>query len=274
MKLADKVVVVTGGGSGIGKALCHRFKQEGARAIVVADIDAEAAQRVADSIDGLGLSCDVSDEQQIKALVQQAEDSYGQIDLFCSNAGVGFGDGGRAATGASNKQWQLNWDINVMAHVYAARAVIPGMVARGGGYLLQTCSAAGLLSQIGDAAYSTTKHAAIGLAESLAISHGDEGIKVSILCPQYVATRMIGLEEGDDYSDRDGVISPEQAAAAVVEGLDKEAFLILTHPEVEAYRQHKAANYDRWLGGMRKLRRALFGDKEDVGIADLTHVNK
>jgi NAD(P)-dependent dehydrogenase (short-subunit alcohol dehydrogenase family) len=274
MKLADKVVVVTGGGSGIGKALCYRFQQEGARAVVVADIDGEAAQRVAKAIDGLGLACDVADEQQIKTLVQTVEDRYGQIDLFCSNAGVAFGDGGRVASGASNKHWQLSWDINVMAHLYAARAVIPGMAARGGGYLLQTCSAAGLLSQIGDTAYSTTKHAAIGLAEALAISHGDEGIKVSILCPQYVATPMIGLQEGDDYADRDGVISPGQAAAMVVEGLDKEQFLILTHPEVEGYRQHKAANYDRWLGGMRKLRRMLFGDKEAVDLTDLTNVNK
>lgn len=274
MKLLDKVAVVTGGGSGIGKAMCLRFHQEGARAVIVADINEAAAQAVAHEIGGLAISCDVSDELQVEALVKTVEQSYGQLDLFCSNAGVGFGDGGSSATGATNQQWQLNWGINVMAHVYAARAAIPGMTERGGGYLLQTCSAAGLLSQIGDAAYSSTKHAAIGLAESLSITHGDDGIKVSVLCPQYVATKMIGIEEGEDFSDKAGVISPEQAADSVVSGLASEQFLILTHPEVETYRQNKAANYDRWLGGMRKLRRSLFGGKDTMEIGDLSNVNK
>lgn len=274
MKVLGKVVVVTGGGSGIGKALCQRFHREGAKAIVVADINEAAAKAVAATVGGVGVACDVSDEQQVLSLVKNTEQTYGSLDLFCSNAGIGFGDGGRAATGASNEQWQLSWGVNVMAHVYAARAAIPGMVERGGGYLLQTCSAAGLLSQIGDAAYSTTKHAAVGLAESLAISHGDEGVKVSVLCPQYVATPMIGIAEGEDFSDKDGVISPDQLADIVVQGLDQEQFLILTHPEVENYRQSKAANYDRWLGGMRKLRRLLFGDKQDMDIGDLTGVNK
>ena len=274
MQLAGKVVVVTGGASGIGKAMCLRFKQAGASTVVVSDINEAAARTVADAVGGLAIACDVSNETEVKALVKNVEQSCGRIDLFCSNAGVGFGDGGAAATGASNQQWQLCWDVNVMAHVYAARAVIPGMVTQGGGYLLQTCSAAGLLSQIGDASYSTTKHAAIGFAESLAITHGDQGIKVSILCPQYVATKMIGIEEGEDFSDRAGVISPAQAAEIVLAGLQAENFLILTHPEVETYRQSKASNYDRWLGGMRKLRRSLFGDRESVSIAELTSVNK
>ena len=255
MNLKGKNVIVTGGGSGIGKALCERFSAEGAK-LVVADINQSQAQSVAASIDALAVTCDVSKEADIQSLVEQAEAYFGVVDLFCSNAGVGLGQPD-LATSADNVVWQKCWDIHVMAHVYAARAVLPSMIERGQGYFLQTVSAAGLLSQMDDAAYSTTKHAAIGFAESLSISHGDQGIKVSVICPQYVATPIIGLTEEDDISGLPGVISTEQLADCVIDGLAEEQFLILPHPEVADFIQRKAGDYDRWLGGMRRLRRSL-----------------
>lgn len=258
MELANKVVVVTGGAQGIGKALCERFAREGAT-VMVADLNLAAAQTVADAIGGHALVCDVSSETQVQALVCHTQETLGPIDLFCSNAGIAVGDGGPNATSADNNVWQRCWDIHVMAHVYAARAALPSMIERGSGYFLQTVSAAGLLNQIGDAAYSTTKHAALGFAESLAITHGDQGIKVSALCPQYVATQMIGHSENNDLSQQPGVISVEQVAERVVQGLVDEKFLIMTHDDVETYRQRKAADYDRWLGGMRRLRKNLLG---------------
>ncbi len=258
MDVAGKVIVVTGGANGIGKALCERFAAEGARLVAVADLELENAQAVADSIGGEAFGVNVRDENQIQAMVARLEADHGRIDLFCSNAGIGAGDGEPWwATSAGNDTWQAMWDIHVMAHVYAARACLPGMIARGEGYFLNTVSAAGLLNQIGDAAYSTTKHAAIGFAESLAITHGDDGIKVSMICPQAVATRLLDqVGDGDGGSAGvDGVISPEDLAGSVIEGLAQELFLILPHPQVEQYRQNKAASYDRWIGGMRKLRR-------------------
>lgn len=256
MQVAGKVIVVTGGANGIGKALCERFHGEGAAHIVVADLEESNAQRVALAVDGDAYAVDVRDEAQLAAMVTEVEAKYGRIDLFCSNAGIIAGDGEPWwATSAPNQTWQAMWDIHVMAHVYAARACLPLMIKRGEGYFLNTASAAGLLNQVGDAAYSTTKHAAIGFAESLAITHGDDGIKVSVLCPQAVATRMIaGVEEGGT-AGVDGVLSPELVASAVIEGLAEESFLILPHAEVANYRAHKTANYDRWIGGMRKLRR-------------------
>ena len=194
-----------------------------------------------------------------KNLVTRTEQHFGPIDLFCSNAGVCFGEPD-SATSASNTQWQTSWDIHVMAHVYAARAVLPSMIERGFGYFLQTASAAGVLNQIGDAAYSTTKHAALGFAESLAITHGDDGIKVSVVCPQYVATPMLGYEEGDDFSNYPGIISPHQLADSVIEGLEEERFLILPHPQVARYYQHKTADYDRWIAGMRRLRSKIIDE--------------
>ena len=258
MDIAGKVIVVTGGANGIGKALCERFAAEGARLVAVADLELENAQAVADSIGGEAFGVNVRDENQIQAMVARLEADHGRIDLFCSNAGIGAGDGEPWwATSAGNDTWQAMWDIHVMAHVYAARACLPGMIARGEGYFLNTVSAAGLLNQIGDAAYSTTKHAAIGFAESLAITHGDDGIKVSMICPQAVATRLLDqVGDGDGGSAGvDGVISVEDLASSVMEGLAQELFLILPHPQVEQYRQNKAASYDRWIGGMRKLRR-------------------
>lgn len=256
MDVKDKIVVVTGGGNGIGKALCERFAAEGAAHIVVADLELDAAQNVAAAVGGSAYNVNVRDESQIAAMVAAVEAEYGRIDLFCSNAGIIATDGAPwYATSASNDTWQAMWDIHVMSHVFAARACLPGMIARGEGYFLNTASAAGLLNQVGDAAYSTTKHAAIGFAEALAITHGDDGIKVSCLCPQAVATRMIGVVEDGGTAGVDGILSPADVAAAVVAGLADERFLILPHPEVATYRERKTADYDRWLGGMRKLRR-------------------
>lgn len=257
MNIKDRVVVVTGGGSGIGKGLCERFHHEGARGIVVADLNLDAASAVAATVGGLAIAVDVRDEAQMVALVEQAAAEFGQIDLFCSNAGIVKGDGEPWwATSAPNDVWQAMWEIHVMSHIYAARACLPSMIRRGEGYFLNTASAAGLLSQIGDAAYSTTKHAAVAFAESLAITHGDDGIKVSVLCPQAVDTPMIQNVESGGVAGVDGVVTPAEVAEAVVQGLDSEQFLILPHPQVEQYRGLKSANYDRWIGGMRKLRRA------------------
>jgi NAD(P)-dependent dehydrogenase (short-subunit alcohol dehydrogenase family) len=258
MELAGRVAVVTGGGNGIGRALCERFHREGARAVVVVDRERDAADAVAAVVGGKAFAVDVRDEAQLAGMCREVESRYGQIDLFCSNAGIIALDGEPWwATSAPNETWQAMWEIHVMAHVYAARACLPGMLRRGEGYFLNTASAAGLLNQVGDAAYSTTKHAAIGFAESLAITHGDDGIKVSVLCPQAVATRMIQASEKGDGGTAgvDGVLSPEDVAEAVIAGLAAERFLILPHATVEQYRQNKAADYDRWLGGMRKLRR-------------------
>ncbi len=251
MKIKDKVVVVTGGASGIGRALCERFAAEGARAVVVADINEEGIAPVVASLSGLtqalGVCTDVSREKDVQALVARALQVFGHIDLFCSNAGI-FTRGGEEV---SNAQWQRIWDINVMAHVYAARAVLPAMLARGEGYLLNTASAAGLLNQIGSAPYAVTKHAAIGFAEWLAITYGARGIKVSVLCPQAVRTQMTA--GGTGAAGVDGMLEPEQLANTVVETLDAEHFLILPHPEVLTYMQRKTADYDRWLAGMRRL---------------------
>ncbi|MEP5567072.1 MAG: SDR family oxidoreductase [Halioglobus sp.] len=258
MDVAGKVVVVTGGANGIGRALCERFHAEGARKVIVADLEESNAQTVATLVDGDAYGVDARDENAIKAMVDKVEADYGGIDLFCSNAGIIALDGEPWwATSASNETWQAMWDIHVMSHVFAARACLPAMLKRGEGYFLNTVSAAGLLNQIGDAAYSTTKHAAIGFAESLAITHGDDGIGVSVLCPQAVATRMIGDAGGGGSAGVDGVMTPEAVAAEAIAGLAEESFLILPHKEVESYRQNKAQDYDRWLGGMRKLRRNM-----------------
>ena len=260
MKIAGKVCVVTGGASGIGKALATRLIAEGAKAVVIADLNADTVSAVGAEIGAQAHALDVRDESAIAALVASVEAEYGQIDLFCSNAGITGVDGDPWwATGADNALWQRMWEIHLMSHVYAARACLPAMIARGEGYFLNTASAAGLLAQIGSAPYSVTKHAAVSFAESLAITHGDHGIKVSCLCPQAVDTAMTAGIDGGGVAGVDGMLSAEAVAEAVIQGLDAESFLILPHPEVEEYRQNKARSYERWLGGMRKLRR-LFTD--------------
>lgn len=259
MELQDKVVVVTGGGSGIGAAMCRQFAAEGARAVVVTDLDEAAAQDVADAIGGTPAALDVADAAAVAALVGQTELDHGPIDLFCSNAGIG----GTGGVEQPAYVWQRTWEVNVMAHVHAARAVLPGMLERGEGYLLHTASAAGLLTNLGAAPYSVTKHAAVALAEWLAISYGDRGIKVSCLCPQFVRTDL--LDELADHPETRAwteadAIAPEDVADSVVAGLRDERFLILPHPEVEEYFRRKAGDYDRWLAGMRKLQARVLPD--------------
>jgi NAD(P)-dependent dehydrogenase (short-subunit alcohol dehydrogenase family) len=260
MDVKDKVVVVTGGAEGIGAALARRFAKAGAAVVVVVDRNGEGAAATAKGIGGEAVTLDVTDGPAMAAMVADLEARHGRIDLFCSNAGVGDGDPDKAnAASSPDAVWNRAWNVNVMAHVHAARAVTPGMAARGEGYILNTVSAAGLLSQIGGAVYSTTKHAAIGFAESLAITHGDQGIKVSVLCPQGVDTAMLRAGGDNQPQNLDGVMTPDEVADSVIEGLAAEHFLILPHPIVLTYMQRKTADYDRWLGGMRRLRAKVTG---------------
>jgi NAD(P)-dependent dehydrogenase (short-subunit alcohol dehydrogenase family) len=254
MKLKDRIIVITGAASGIGRAMAIRFAAEGARRVVCADMNLAGAEQTASLCGGVAFRTDVSKEEDIRILIEAVEAQHGPIDLFCSNAGIGIAGGEETP----NDGWQRIWDINVMAHVWAARHLVPRMKARGGGYLLNTASAAGLLSQIGSASYAVTKHAAVGLAEWLALTHGDDGIKVSVLCPQAVRTAMTAGNEGG-VASIDGMIEPEAVAEACVKALDAEDFLILPHPEVLDYMRRKSSDYNRWIGGMRKLNRAYKG---------------
>lgn len=250
MDLKDKIVVVTGAASGIGRALAIRFKAEGAKLVVCSDRNADGVKATAAEVGGPAFVTDVSKEEDIKTLIERVEAEHGPIDLFCSNAGIGIGGGAEV----SNEGWQRIWDINVMAHVWAARHLLPRMIARGGGYLFSTASAAGLLSQVGSAPYAVTKHAAVALAEWLALTHGDQGIKVSVLCPQAVRTAMTAGNP-DGVASVDGMLEPEDVAEACVRTIEAETFLVLPHPEVLTYMRRKTENYDRWIGGMRKLNR-------------------
>lgn len=247
MEVANRIVVVTGGASGIGKAMAERFHREGAAKVVVADLDAGGARVVADAIDGWSMGVDVSREADVIELIDQTESRFGPIDLFCSNAGIGIGKG----LDEPDEVWQKIWEVNTLSHVYAARNLIPRMKARGGGYLLNTASAAGLLSQIGSVTYAVTKHAAVALAEWIAITHGRDGIKVSVLCPQAVRTAMTA--GGPGVAAVDGMIEPEEAAEAVVQALRDERFLVLPHPTVAEYIKRKTSDYDRWIKGMQRL---------------------
>jgi len=260
MEIAGKVAVVTGGASGIGRALCRRFAAEGA-SVVVADVDAPGAAAVAQEIEGLAVPGDMSVEADVMALIDAAVLSFGRVDLFCANAGILTGsrpDDPAASIGpdASDPDWDRMWRVNVLAHVYAARTVVPLMLDQGGGYFLVTASAAGLLTMLGNAPYAVTKHAAVALAEWLAVTYGDRGLRVSCLCPQLVRTEMLAsaLPAADQQGiAKLGVLEPGDVAAAVVDGLREERFLILPHPEVSDYFQRKASDYDRWLAGMRRL---------------------
>jgi NAD(P)-dependent dehydrogenase (short-subunit alcohol dehydrogenase family) len=256
MEVKDKIIVVTGAASGIGKALATRFKAEGAKQIVAVDLNESGAKATADDLGCIAMGADVSSESDIANVIETTEADVGPIDLFCSNAGIGMGPN----LSSPNIEWQKSWDVNVMSHVYAARHLVPRMIARGGGYFLNTASAAGLLNQIGGAAYGVTKHAAVGFGEWLAMTHAHEGIKVSLLCPQAVRTPMI--EAGDASSAAaagDGIIEPEALAEVVIEGLRAESFLILPHPDVLEYMRRKTTDYDRWISGMNRLHRRLTG---------------
>ncbi len=254
MQIPGTVIVVTGGGNGIGRALCRRFAVEGAKAIVVADLDESAARRVADDVGGTACAVDVSREADVVRLAAATVAEHGAIDLFCSNAGIAV-DGDERTPDA---EWERCWGVNVMAHVYAARAVVPAMLARGRGYLLQTVSAAGLLTHPQSATYAVTKHASLAFAEWLSMTYGDRGIIVSALCPQGVRTDMLQrAAAGGRAFLMDTALEPEQVAEEVVKGIAAERFLILPHPEVAEYFRRKAGDYDRWLRGMRRLRQSL-----------------
>jgi NAD(P)-dependent dehydrogenase (short-subunit alcohol dehydrogenase family) len=255
MELTNKVIVVTGGARGIGRALLRRFARESPKALVVADLDAQGAQTVADEVGGEAVRCDVSQEADVAELATRVEAQHGAIDIFCSNAGIAIGGGPEVG----DQDWQRIWEVNVMAHVYIARFVLPRMLARREGYIVGTVSAAGLLNHVFAAPYGVTKAAALSLFEWLAITHGDEGIRVSCVCPQGVNTDMLAAEQrqlGIDFLTA-GAIEPEAVADAVVAGIAAERFLILPHPEVAEYFRRKADDYDRWLRGMRRLRSSL-----------------
>ena len=256
MQIKDKIIVITGAASGIGKALAERFHQEGAAHLVLADLNQDALNAVAEPLNATAQVCDVSKEEDVIALVQTAEQAHGHIDLFCGNAGI-LRTGG---VDAPNEIWEQTMAINVTAHMYAARAALPKMIERGEGYFLITASAAGLLNQVGSLSYGVSKHAALAVAEWIQITHGHQGIKVSALCPQAVQSAM--LKELDDDAGSagvDGIVSAEHVAECVVDTLNKEEFLVLPHPNVRKYFQFKASDYDKWLKGMQKLQ-AQFGE--------------
>lgn len=250
MDVKDKICVITGAASGIGRALCLAFKDAGAKEVVCVDRNGEGAAETAEMVGGAAFTVDVSNEDEIKGMIDEVEANIGPIDLFWSNAGIAVGGG----MDTPNDEWQRVWEVNVMSHVWAARQLVPLMKQRGGGYLLNTASAAGLLNQIGSASYGVTKHAAVGLAEWIALTHGDDGIKVSVLCPQAVRTEMTRGHE-DHVAAIDGMLEPEPVAQMCLDAIRDETFLILPHPKVLDYMRHKTADYDRWIGGMRKLNR-------------------
>jgi NAD(P)-dependent dehydrogenase (short-subunit alcohol dehydrogenase family) len=275
MQIQGAVVAVTGGGGGIGAGMCRGFAAAGARAVAVADIDEAAAQAVADEISApggttaFGMRVDVGVEAEVRAFVQRAEEELGGLDLFCANAGIMVAGG----IDVADDDWDRIWRVNVKSHIYAARAVLPGMTARGGGYLLHTASAAGLLTQLGAAPYAVTKHAVVALAEWIAITYADAGIKVSCLCPQAVETAMTGplgkMERptAKGSAAGDGVLQPADVAAVVLDGLAEERFLILPHPQVATYEKRRADDRDRWLRGMQRAQAAMADDLRRAGRA-------
>ena len=252
MELKDRVIVITGGSGGIGKAMTQAFLSEGASKIVLVDLNEEALNQAANELGADAKVCDVTKEEEVQSLVDTVLKQYNRIDLFCSNAGALSPSG--VLTDAGNESWQAQWDLNVMAHLYAARAVLPSMLARKEGYLLNTASAAGLLANMDSGPYTVTKAAAVKLAEFLSITHADEGIKVSVLCPQGVNTAMAPNTLGSGQTD--GILEPHELAETVVAAIKDERFHVLPHPEVENYVRRKGNDIDRWLAGMRRLRRS------------------
>ena len=275
MQINGAVVAVTGGGGGIGAGMCRGFAAAGARAVAVADIDEAAATAVAEELaaDGrtsaFGMRVDVGDEADVQAFVRRVEDEFGGVDLFCANAGIMVAGG----IDVPDDDWDRIWRVNVKSHLYAARAVIPGMTERGGGHLLHTASAAGLLTQLGAAPYAVTKHAVVALAEWIAITYADAGIKVSCLCPQAVETAMTGpltkmqRPTATGSAASDGVLQPADVAAVVIEGLADERFLILPHPQVATYEQRRAGDRDRWIRGMQRAQAGMAEDLRRLGRA-------
>lgn len=249
MEVSGRTIVVTGGGSGIGAAMCRAFAAAGAAGIVVADLDGAAAERVAREVGGEAVATDVTDEGAVRGLVARAMEVHGRVDIYCSNAGLAVGGGPEAG----DDDWQRSWEVHVMAHVYAARALLPQMLERGEGYFLGTVSAAGLLNHVAAAPYSVTKAGGLAFLEWLAIAHGAAGLRVSALCPQGVRTPMLALAGEKDFLAA-GALEPEAVATMVIAGLREERFLILPHPEVHEYFLRKATDYDRWLRGMQRLR--------------------
>jgi len=253
MQLSDKVIVVTGGASGIGRGMLERFAREKPRALVAADLDEKGAEAVAREVGGTAIACDVGKEADVQSLVRRTEQQHGPIDLFCANAGIALGGG----VETPDADWEKIWRINFQSHLFAARALLPGWLSRKSGYLLHTASAAGLLTMVGALPYSVTKHAVVSLAEWLAITYGDRGIRISCLCPLFVKTPLLdgALMElgGGSIVASSPLLEPPQVADAVVAGLDKETFLIVPHPEALTFFQRKANDYDRWLHGMRRL---------------------
>ncbi len=263
MQLADRVAVVTGGAGGIGEALCRRFAKEGAR-VVVSDVDAPAADRLAREIGGAAIACDVSSEPQVQALVRGAIDHFGRIDVFFSNAGITV----KGGLETPNEDWQRMWDVNVMSRLYAARAVVPHMLERGEGYVLQTASAAALLTEIGSASYAATKHADLAFAEWLATHYGRSGIRVSCLCPMAVSTGMIDHDDPiHQYLDVSS-ITVDDVAEAVVKGIENEQFLILPHAHVLEYIRLKSEDFDRWIRGMQRMREKMLKRAAKASKAD------
>jgi NAD(P)-dependent dehydrogenase (short-subunit alcohol dehydrogenase family) len=249
MEIAGKVCAVTGAASGIGRALARRFKADGAAGVAVADLDAAGLAPLADELGALAVTCDVAREDEVQRLIAETEAAYGPIDIYCSNAGI-VSEGGEEAPDA---EWQRNWDGHLMAHVYAARVLASQMAERGAGYIVLTASAAGVLSHPDSATYAVPKHATVAFAEWLSINYGDKGVGVSALCPQAVRTAMTQGREGS-VASVDGMIEPEELAECVVQSMAREEFLILPHPEVLEYMRRKTADYDRWLGGMRRFK--------------------
>jgi NAD(P)-dependent dehydrogenase (short-subunit alcohol dehydrogenase family) len=267
VELSGKSIVITGAGSGIGRALAERFAAEGPKTLVLADLDLASVESVAEALGHVAvpLKSDVGHEDDVRALVDKARTVGGQVDLFCSNAGVPGPGGGPEA---SDGEWERAWRVNVMAHVWAARALLPEMLERGDGYLMSTASAAGILTQVGAMVYSVTKHAAVSVAEWLSITYGEAGIKVSCLCPLGVRTPMLDEALGDTVGGaallRDELLEPSDVAEAVVAGIREERFLIFPHPQVAKYMAFKGGDNERWLAGMRRMVR----QSREAGAAD------